>query len=289
MIAILSTLLLFVWVALAFPALPECPDFSKSLMERPRISMYQVRHYSLVIVAVILGGMGFYIRYYFSDQNQISYWLWNLIFDLAPEMIGMAFTLLVIDQLQQLWAKQQEQEQEKEKLIRQMGSDSNSFALDALRQIKQEHWLYRGDLCGQLFRHANLQEAHLESADLREADFTGANLQHSSLIRANLQRARLKVAHLQGAELHHANLQGAVLENADLREAILYDTNLQGANLHGAYLQAANLSHANLRDADLSWANYSGDTVWPHGFDPKAAQAIKMKWDAEGKKWIHDR
>lgn len=275
--AILATSSLLVWAIWALAVLPERPDFAELPIWRPK-------HPTLVLLALLLGLAGFYVRYHFPDPEKIDNWLWSFIIDLAPEMVGMAFTIVVIDELNQRRLEQQE----KENLIRQMRSDSNPFALEALRQIREKGWLYRGDLCGQLFRHANLQKAHLESADLQEADFTGANLQYSSLVRANLQRARLKVAHLQGAELHHANLQGAILENADLREVMLYDTNLQGANLHGAYLQAANLSHANLKDTDLSWANYSDDTVWPQGFNPKAAKAIKTRWDEEAKRWTPD-
>ena len=43
----------------------------------------------------------------------------------------------------------------------------------------------------------------------------------------------------------------------------------------GADLSGANLSAANLRRADLTGALYDNGTVWPEGFDPEAAGAVR--------------
>ena len=56
---------------------------------------------------------------------------------------------------------------------------------------------------------------------------------------------------------------------------------LSGANLVGADLSETNLCGADLRDAnlirvDLTGARYDSRTVWPEGFDPRAAGAIKV-------------
>jgi uncharacterized protein YjbI with pentapeptide repeats len=66
-----------------------------------------------------------------------------------------------------------------------------------------------------------------------------------------------------------ANLSGADLYGADLSGA-----NLSGANLYGANLSGANLSGANLYGANLSRANASQWTLWPTGFDAKAAGVV---------------
>ena len=47
-------------------------------------------------------------------------------------------------------------------------------------------------------------------------------------------------------------------------------------SLRDAYLGGANLGGANLRDAYLGGAKYTQGTLFPAGFDPKAAGAIKL-------------
>lgn len=46
---------------------------------------------------------------------------------------------------------------------------------------------------------------------------------------------------------------------------------LGGANLRGAHLEGM------MDVADLSWARYDDKTLWPEGFDPEAAGAIKIE------------
>jgi uncharacterized protein YjbI with pentapeptide repeats len=59
------------------------------------------------------------------------------------------------------------------------------------------------------------------------------------------------------------------LLGADLRWA-----NLKRANLAGANLAGANLAGAKLRRINLTGATSDRKTVWPSGFDPKAAGVI---------------
>jgi uncharacterized protein YjbI with pentapeptide repeats len=61
---------------------------------------------------------------------------------------------------------------------------------------------------------------------------------------------------LQGAWLILTQLQGAELRDADLT---------------GAYLDGANLQGADLTGARLEGARSTASTVWPDGFDWKAA------------------
>jgi len=111
------------------------------------------------------------------------------------------------------------------------------------------------------------------------AKFTkGANLSGADLSRANLYRADLSGADLSRANLSGANLSRANLSGADLSRADLYGADLSGANLSRANLSRADLSRADLYGADLSGANLSGatysqGTLWPVGFDFKAATA----------------
>jgi uncharacterized protein YjbI with pentapeptide repeats len=132
-------------------------------------------------------------------------------------------------------------------------------------------------------RAANLRAAHLREANLRAdlqgAALSGADLQGAMLEGANLQGAWLRVANLQRAQLPTANLQGANLQRANLQGADLVWADLQGADLREAHLEGADLVRANLQGANLdgAWlqeAEGGADTVWPDGFDWKAAGVI---------------
>jgi uncharacterized protein YjbI with pentapeptide repeats len=141
-------------------------------------------------------------------------------------------------------------------------------------------------LQGANLRRALLEDAELGSALLEDASLIGARLERANLFRAEaqsadlldaqLQRANLFGAQLQRAKLSRAQLQSATLVDAQLQRANLLGAQLQAADLGGAQLQGANLSGAqlqgaNLRDAQLQGALESTGTVWPAGFEPKAA------------------
>jgi uncharacterized protein YjbI with pentapeptide repeats len=136
--------------------------------------------------------------------------------------------------------------------------------------------LWRFGLSGANLQGADLHWAFLQEADLRGADLQGANLQMASLLDADLYGAALDDADLRGANLQGANLEGVVLEGADLtgavlRNATLRDTILVRARLGHTDLEGANLQHAELEGANLQAAKCDADTVWPDGFDWKAA------------------
>ena len=108
------------------------------------------------------------------------------------------------------------------------------------------------DLRGAQLRGAFMYGIKLRGATLRRAILVGANLRHAELVATNLFRAELA-----GANLRHANLN-----YANLREANLLGANLREANLTGAY---------------LGGALYNSETIWPKGFDPKAAGAVLVE------------
>ena len=95
------------------------------------------------------------------------------------------------------------------------------------------------------------------------------------------ERADLSNTILSGANLSGANLSGINLIRADLNGADLNDAILVGADLIGADLSGADLSGANLIGADLRQAKYNHATIWPDGFDPKAADAVEIDEEAE--------
>jgi hypothetical protein len=84
--------------------------------------------------------------------------------------------------------------------------------------------------------------------------------------RFDTSRANLASVYLASADLSEANLRGASLREANLSGANLSEANLSEANLRGANLQGTFLDRVHLGGAQCSAA-----TVWPDGFDWKAA------------------
>jgi uncharacterized protein YjbI with pentapeptide repeats len=136
--------------------------------------------------------------------------------------------------------------------------------------------LIRVDLRNAQLAGADLRGAELLAANLLGAELTGANLQDADLRFVNLTGANLPRANLRGADLSGARLRSAELESADLRGADLIRADLQDAWLANADLQGAHLGKAQLQSKTLIWANLFGAhadaaTVWPKGFEWKAA------------------
>lgn len=161
--------------------------------------------------------------------------------DLAPELVGIGITLVLID-----WAVAKRQKEElRNQLIRQMGNRHNDVADPAVRELAYHGWLFDGSLVG-----ANLFRAGLKACDLRGAIMPGVDLE-----RADLQGARLDGAILTTARLFEADFASACLKGADLKKTHLQCARLMNANLTGANLEDALVSEANLIGADLSFAS----------------------------------
>lgn len=101
----------------------------------------------------------------------------------------------------------------------------------------------------------------LQSVDLRAAYLGNANLQRAILGRSMLAKADLSRADLSDAWLRRVNFRGANLTAVVLHRAMLCDSILSGANLSGA----------DLTGADLQQAKCDDTTVWPEGFEWRAA------------------
>lgn len=179
------------------------------------------------------------------------------------------------------------EEDEKQRLIAQMGSKDNAeviAAVDAFRERYQladgllsRPWLTNSpgtmtNLSGANLRGADLSLFVLKRANLSRADLREANLSWTNMLGTDLRGAKLIGANLHGADLSGANLSTADLRNTDLSKVNLpganlalaflseanLRTNLRGANLRGAKLNGANLSGADLSFADLRGANLNG-------------------------------
>ena len=127
-----------------------------------------------------------------------------------------------------------------------------------------------------------LEAPTLVGADLSHRQLDWAYLPSTDLRRINFSRASLHGADLSGANLGGANFERTLMMGVNLEGADLADAYLHGAYLPAARLRAADLRFAILEDAKLRYARYDETTLWPEGFDPKAAGA---KLYSEVKEW----
>jgi hypothetical protein len=105
--------------------------------------------------------------------------------------------------------------------------------------------------------NTDLRRASLSGADLHNADFDGAHLEGAYLFHANFANAYFLDSHLEGAALRGADFTNARLGYASFRNALL-----EGANLAEAH---------KIETADFSGAKVDESTIWPQGFDWRAA------------------
>jgi hemoglobin-like flavoprotein len=130
---------------------------------------------------------------------------------------------------------------ERRRIISQVASLSNEFALDAVRRCRDEGWLRSGAM-----KFKNYDNARLSSADLSSAQLHRASFRFSDMSTADLTHADLSGADLTGTNFSDADLRWANLSNACLRW-----TDLRGAQLDGANLEGAESAYASV-DRDLA-------------------------------------
>lgn len=228
----------------------------------------------LFLVGVLISGNAHLL------SQQVNGWAWldSVFQNAGTEMLGAALTFYLIEVIVR---KRREQDadrraidQEKRRLILQMGSDNSAFAKEAARILRLESWGLDDDttLQGANLMRANLPGEELDRVNLQGSNLYAANLEEAKLGGANLCGVELGRANLQGANLIGANLQGAILRIADLRRAHLVRANLYRANLiaihlEGAILQGANLQEASLWDSSemLEDAIFDETTILPDG------------------------
>ncbi len=277
--------------------------------------------YWVVMASLELEAPSTFAEWYRKPGNSIQFYTWLLsiagvaitqfsscstLNSFRKEAIAIAITVIVLEGL----GRHRSNLEEKERIIRQMGSHSNDFALEAVRLIVGNGWHTDGSLRNRELPGANLEGAQLHNAQLQGtnlfrailvgAELINANLAGAKLFKADLQETKLYKANLQGANLLQANLHSADLWDAKLHNADLWQSNLQQARLFNASLQEASLTNANLNGADLKFANlqgadlrgasfqlatYTKETIWPAPFDPKCEGAVLMLWDVENRKW----
>lgn len=106
---------------------------------------------------------------------------------LVPEALGIAFTIVILDRLDQ----RREDRMLKERLLRQIHSRYNPMALAGIEELRMMGFLESGDLRGLSLRGANWLDANLYRADLTESDLTNVKFDKADLVEANLTNAKI--------------------------------------------------------------------------------------------------
>jgi len=109
------------------------------------------------------------------------------------------------------------------------------------------------------------------SVNFAGSDFTGAQM-------ADLD--------IQGGNYENANFKGAVLTQASISNVTFKGASFENAVLIRTRLIGVDMSQSRLAGADLTGLCYDPKTIWPAGFDPKAAGAREVPaniWCASAK------
>lgn len=207
---------------------------------------------------VLLAGIGSFVLYRWAD---IASLFSDFYANLATVFIDIAITVLVVDRVY-AWRSARE---EKRRILRQMASRSNEFAIEAVRLARNSGWLEDGSL-----KRIDLSAANLEGAILFRADLEGAVLINAILRRANLSGAIIKHVDLSCADLENADLATSRFEithsvTKDLVHQLSYikcieslnPDKLDRTNLNPANLENVNFLGANLKNAKLMATNLS--------------------------------
>lgn len=123
----------------------------------------------------------------------ISTSLSEFLYNLAPEAVGILFTVIVIDRLD----ANREDRLIRERLMREAHSRYNPVALQAIEELRVMRYLEDGTLRGKNLRGASWQGANLYQADLRDSDLTNMDLEKADLYETNLEGATITPAQLR--------------------------------------------------------------------------------------------
>ena len=199
----------------------------------------------LALLFIVVGAGLFAYGLFLDPPSSFDEMLLTHFRDWAPGFIIDGVLLLIINNVIHM--------HERRRVISQVGSLSNEFALDAVRRCRDEGWLQSGMMSGKRFASARLGSADLSDSKLSGADFSFADLSGADLTHADLKGVDLKGANLHGADLRWADLSRACLHWADLRGA-----NLTGARLGGVEAEFALVDKTHLMVSELENAVVGG-------------------------------
>lgn len=176
------------------------------------------------IIFLAIAERGHYLKYgTFLNVDEFAQDFYSNYF---AEFLGIFFTVLIIDRLNEIRENRREEQAEKVNLIGYLSSGDNANVSYAVGQLRARGWLTNGTLDRQYFRGTNLSDQ-----DLSNASFRFSNLSRTNFEKAILTNANLTGANLSNCDLREADLQSAILVGVDLSETNLGDVQLTNADL----------------------------------------------------------
>jgi hypothetical protein len=188
--------------------------------------------------------------------QQSSPWWSDFLQNISTEFFGAVVTTLLLGLGVLIFDQYQEIQNQKDNLILQMNSPDRVLAIEAVRILASEGWLFDGTLNNKNFADVNLEGTRF----LAQANLKGANLNN-----ANLRASNLRGANLEDTSLVEANLEGSRLIEVNLRRANLTASNLTRVDLTDADLSGADLTVANLQDVILDNVIWDNSSILPDG------------------------
>lgn len=217
-----------------------------------------------LVLSVLMAVLGYNSQH--PEGFDAGLFLADFYANASTELASIAFTALLIDTLTRRRDTRRQERNDREQLIRKLGSKVNEAARQAAEELRAHGWLVDGTL-----QHADLRAANLENADFYMADVQGANFEWASLIKASLKKSNFVGANLShckawGAKCYKADMRGVNFTNARIYRIDFTKTDLHQAIFKGANIEGANFTEANLRDAVFADAifitqNAKPDTV----------------------------
>ncbi len=176
----------------------------------------------LAILLIVLGLTLFIYGISLNPPGSIQQLLETHFGDWTPGFVTDGVLLIVINRVIH--------SHERRRVISQVASLSNEFALDAVRRCRDEGWLQDGGMKAKSFDNARLANADLSDAKLPGSSFRFSDLSAADLTHADFSRADFTGANFSNADLRWADLSNACLQWADLRGAQLDGANMEGAD-----------------------------------------------------------
>lgn len=181
--------------------------------------------------------------------------------NLYTEFISISITVFILDSL----ARQREERNEIQRLVRAAAGRSNEIAKDAIAELRHKGLVQEGKsvLVGVDAQGAELIASYLGYVNMSRANLYKANLNNVDLYYSNLSRTNLRQANLSGAKSYWTNFSHACLHRSKLCNAVLDSADFFCADLREAQLEGADLRDADLTNALLTDAKFSIQTFLP--------------------------
>lgn len=190
----------------------------------------------LLVISLVLGNSIFKSETFFQD----------FVPNVVTEFIGIAITILLIEELNE----RREKRKLRDRLKRELWSKDQGITLRAINELREHGWLADGGL-----ENINLPYSVLDRAELKGVIMNGANFHKASLQRSYIGHAQLRNVNFSGANLSYSILNHSDLTGSDLTGALL-----DGASFENVILANAKISETQL----LSIKSLKG-AIMPNG------------------------